>query len=159
MSSTMNCCAASGNDNNQTFVVQGYVPPQGANMNLATSSVVMGDYFRAMGIPLLRGRYFTDADKAGAQLVLIVNHKLAQHYWPNQDPIGKRLRVGTAEMKTPWLTIVGEVADIKLSAPDEPTKEEYYLPVDQMEEDIGSLASPGDMNGNGGYIVLRSTFA
>ena len=80
-------------------------------MNLATSAQVMGDYFGAMGIPLLRGRYFRDADNAGAQLVLIVNRKLAQHYWPNQDPIGKRLRVGTAEMQTPWLTVVGEVAD------------------------------------------------
>ena len=79
-----------------------------------------------MGIPLLRGRYFTDADKAGAQLVVIVNQSLAQHYWPNQDPIGKRMRVGTQEMKTPWLTIVGEVADVKLSSPDETTKEEYY---------------------------------
>jgi putative ABC transport system permease protein len=150
---------ASNNNNNQAFVADGYVPPKGAGMNLATAAQVIGDYLPAMGIPLLRGRFFTDADKAGAQLVVIVNRKLAQHYWPNQDPIGKRLRIGTQEMKTPWLVIVGEVADIKLSAPDEPTKEEYYLPVDQMEEDIGSLASPGDMNGNGGYIVLRSTFA
>jgi putative ABC transport system permease protein len=147
---------ASGNNNNQTFVVEGYAPPKGANMNLATVAQVNGDYFPSMGIPLLRGRYFTDADKAGAQLVMIVNQKLAQHYWPNQDPIGKRLRIGTAEMKTPWLTIVGEVADVKLSSPDEPTKEEYYGPVDQAEEEVGSLASPDDLNGNGGYIVLPS---
>jgi predicted permease len=117
---------------------------------------VTGDYFSAMGIPLLRGRYFTDADKAGAQLVVIVNRALAQHYWPDQDPIGKRLRVGIPEMKTPWLTIVGEVADVKLSSPDETTKEEYYEAVDQAEEAIGALASPTDLNGNGGFIVLRS---
>jgi putative ABC transport system permease protein len=59
-------------------------------------------------------------------------------------------------MKTPWMTIVGEVADVKLSSPDEPTKEEYYGPVEQAEEAIGALASPGDLNGNGGFIVLRS---
>jgi predicted permease len=147
---------ASANSNNQTFVVEGYIPPQGASMNLATVAQATGDYFRAIGIPLLRGRYFTEADKAGAQLVVIVNQKLAQHYWPGQDPIGKRMRIGTAEMKTPWLTIVGEIADVKLSSPDEPTKEQYYEPVDQAEEEIGSLASPGDLNGNGGYIVLRS---
>jgi predicted permease len=147
---------ASGNNNNQTFVVEGYVPPQGASMNLATVAQATGDYFRAMGIPLLRGRYFTDADKAGAQLVMIVNQKLAQHYWPGQDPIGKRVRIGTPEMKTPFMTIVGEVADVKLSSPDEATKEQYYESVDQAEEVIGSLASPGDLNGNGGYIVLRS---
>jgi len=48
------------------------------------------------------------------------------------------------------------VADVKLSSPDETTKEEYYEPVDQAEEEIGALASPGDLNGNGGSIVLRS---
>ena len=149
---------ATNNNNNQTFVAEGYVAPKGASMNLATVAQVIGDYMPAMGIPLLRGRFFTDADKAGAQLVVIVNRKMAQHYWPNQDPIGKRIRIGTPEMKTPWLVIVGEVADIKLSSPDEPTKEEYYLPVDQVEEGLGALASPGDLNGNGGYIVLRSTF-
>ncbi|HEY1901111.1 MAG TPA: ABC transporter permease [Terracidiphilus sp.] len=147
---------ASGNNNNQTFVVDGYIPPKGANMNLATVSQVVGDYFRAMGIPLLRGRYFTDADKPGAQLVLIVNRKLAQHYWPDQDPIGKRLRIGTAEMQTPWMTVVGEIADVKLNSPDEPTKEQYFEPVSQAEEDFGTLGSSGDLNGNGGYIVLRS---
>jgi putative ABC transport system permease protein len=149
---------ASNNNNNQTFVAEGYLAPKGASMNLATVAQMTGDYLPAMGIPLLRGRFFTDADKAGAQLVVMVNRKLARHYWPNQDPIGKRMRIGTPEMKTPWLVIVGEVADIKLSSPDEPTKEEYYLPVDQVEEGLGSLASPGDLNGNGGYIVLRSTF-
>jgi putative ABC transport system permease protein len=147
---------ASGNNNNQTFVVEGYIPPQGAIMNLATVAQVTGDYFPAMGIPLLRGRYFTESDKAGAQLVMVVNQKLAQHYWPGQDPIGKRLRIGTLEMKTPWLTIVGEVADVKLTSPDMPTQEEYYEPVDQADEMLGALASPGDLSGNGGYIVLRS---
>jgi predicted permease len=147
---------ASGSNNNQGFVVEGYTPLKGANMNLATVAQVTGDYFSAMGIPLLHGRYFTDADKAGAQLGVIVNRALAQHYWPNQDPIGKRLRVGVPEMKTPWLTIVGEVADVKLSSPDETTKEEYYEAVDQAEEAIGALASPTDLNGNGGFIVLRS---
>ena len=123
---------ASNSNNNQTFVAEGYLAPKGASMNLATVAQVIGDYLPAMGIPLLHGRFFTDADKAGAQLVVIVNRKLAQHYWPNQDPIGKRMRIGTPEMKTPWLVIVGEVADIKLSSPDEPNKEEYYLPVDQV---------------------------
>jgi putative ABC transport system permease protein len=147
---------ASGNNNNQTFVAEGYVPPKGAGMNLATVSTVMGDYFSSMQIPLLHGRFFTESDKAGSQLVLIVNHKLAQHYWPNQDPIGRRLRIGTPQMKTPWLTVVGEIADVKLGAPDEETRDQYYAPVVQIEEAIGTLAQPGDVNGNGGYIVLRS---
>src|SRR5215470_864534 len=147
---------ASGNNNNQAFVAEGYVPRKGENMSLATVASIMGNYFTAMKIPLLRGRYLAEADTAETQLVVVVNRKLAEHYWPNQDPIGKRLRIGTPEMQTPWLTIVGEIADVKLNSPDAETKEQYYLNITQMEKAIGSLASPTDLNGNGGYIVLRS---
>jgi len=148
---------ASGNNNNQTFVVEGYVPPKGAGMNLATVAQVEGDYFGSMGIALLRGRGFTEGDKSGKQAVIVVNHKLAEHYWPGKDPIGKRMRIGTEQMQTPWINVVGEVADVKLSSPDEPTKEQYFLPVAQLEDDFGTLANPAtDLNGNGGSIVLRS---
>jgi predicted permease len=147
---------ASGNNNNQAVVAEGYVDPKPGNVNLATSSQLVGDYFRTMGTRMLQGRTFTDADLADRQLVVIVNRKFAEHYWPNQSPIGKRMRIGTPEMQTPWLTIVGEVTDVKLSAPDDPTKEQFYIPVDQAEAGIGSLGSPEDLNGNGGYITLRS---
>jgi predicted permease len=147
---------ASSDNSNETFVVDGYVPPAGAKMNLATPMTVMGDYFRAMGIPLVRGRYFTEADRPGAQLAVVVSRKFANHYWPGQNPLGKRLRIGTQEMPTPWLTVVGEVADVKLGAPDSQTKEEFYQTVEQAEAAIGSLATPSDLNGNGGDIVLRS---
>jgi predicted permease len=147
---------ASGNNNNQAIVAEGHVPQKGENLNLGTSSQVIGDYFRTLGIPLLQGRSFTDADRAGALLVVVVNRKLAEHFWPNQSPIGKRMRIGTPEMQTPWMTVVGEVADVKLSSPDDATKEQFYQPVDQVEEAIGSLGQPGDLNGNGGYVALRS---
>jgi putative ABC transport system permease protein len=148
---------AGGNNNNQTFVVEGYTPPKGADMNLATVTQVIGNFFPAMGIPILRGRFFTEADRHGSQLVLIVNHELAEHFWPGQDPISRRLRIGTPEMQTPWMTVVGEVADVKLTSPDEPANMQYYTPEEQVEDDIGSLGSPTDLNGNGGYIALRST--
>ena len=146
---------ASNSNASETFMVEGYVPPKGAGLNLATPIVVHGDYFHTMGIPLLRGRFFTDADRANAQLVAIVNRKLAQHYWPGQDPLGKRFRIGTREMQTPWLTVVGEIGDVKLGSPDTDTKEQFYQPLEQLEMSIGSLASPSDLNGNGGYIVFR----
>ena len=132
-----------GVNNNQTFVVDGYIPPPGADMNLAT--VYAGRWAtssRPWAFSLLRGRFFTDADHAGTQLVLIVNHKLAQHYWPNQDPIGKRIRIGTPQMQTPWLTVVGEVSDTQLLSPDNPATEQYYMPVEQAEEAVGSLGPP-----------------
>jgi hypothetical protein len=86
-----------------------------------------------------------------------VNHGLAEHFWPGQDPTGKRLRLGTPETQTPWITVVGEVADVKLTSPDEPANEQYYTPEDQGEDEIGSYASPTDRIGNRGYIVLRSS--
>jgi predicted permease len=147
---------ATGSSSNSAFIAEGYAPPKGANINLATTVVVQGDYLQAMGVPLLAGRFFSQDDTANTQLVGIVNHKLAQHYWPDEDPIGKRLRVGTQEMQTPWITIVGEVADVKENSPDLPDKEQFYQPVRQIEKAIGSLASPTDLFGNGGYIAVRT---
>jgi predicted permease len=147
---------AAGSNSNSAFVVEGYVPPQGANMSLATVPALQGDYLPAMAIPLLSGRFFTPADNADSQLVAIVNHKIAQHYWPGSDPIGKRLRVGTPEMQTAWVTIVGEVADVKEDSPDAPDKEQYYVPAEQVRRSIGALASPADVFNNGGYVALRT---
>ena len=149
---------ASGNTNNSTFVVEGYVPPKGANLNLATTVTVEGNCLQALGIPLLSGRFFTPADTAETQLVAIVNHKFAEHYWPGSDPVGKRLRLGTQETATPWLTVVGEVADVKEGSPDLPSKEQYYQPVAQYEKSVGPFASPADLNGNGGFIAVRTGF-
>jgi predicted permease len=138
------------------FVAEGYVDPRGPDRTAASPSAVIGDYFKVMGIPLIRGRYFTEADTAGSQLVVIVNREFAQHYWPHQDPIGRRMRIGMLKSGTPWMTVIGEVADAKLNSPDADAAEQFYQPVAQLEKDSGSYASPTDLNGNGGYIVMRS---
>ncbi len=147
---------ASGNNNNSAFLAEGYVPPKPGELDLATTIQVEGDYFAAMGIPLLRGRTFTPADKEGAQLVVVVNHKLAQQSWPGQDPVGKRFRIGLEKLQTPWATVIGEVADVKESSPDIPTKQQFYMATRQSETFLGALANPSDLNGNGGYIAVRT---
>jgi len=147
---------ASGNNTNSVFVAEGYVPAKDAPMDLATTIAVEGDYFQALGIPLLRGRFLNQDDKEGAQLVVVVNRKLAEQSWPGRDPIGKRLRLGTEKMPTPWALVVGEVADVQEGSPDQQFKQQYYFPVAQSEQLAGSLASPTDLNGNGGYIALRT---
>jgi putative ABC transport system permease protein len=147
---------ASGNNSNSAFLAEGYVPRQGEGLNLMTEITVQGDYLQAMGIPLLAGRFFTPADTENTPLVVIVNRKAAEHYWPGADPIGKRLRIGMQETQTPWLTIVGEVADVKENSPDAPSKEQCYQPIKQTEKSVGALASPADLNGNGGFIALRT---
>ena len=70
-------------------------------------------YFRAMKIPVLAGREFTDDDVAGGQMVAVIDQNLARQYWPNQNPIGQRLRRGS---RAPWATIVGVVGHVKQSA-------------------------------------------
>jgi ABC-type antimicrobial peptide transport system permease subunit len=117
--------------------------------------MVLGSYFHAAGIPILRGRDFTDADRAGSQLVVIVNRTLAEHYWPGQGPIGKRLHWGLKETPLSWMTIVGEIGDVKQSAADAPTREQIYQPAGQFTTSLAPFAAPGSLNGNGGSIVLR----
>jgi predicted permease len=146
---------ASGDDGRATFAPEGYIPPKAGTLNLAWMSQVMGDYFRAAGIPIIRGRDFSDADNANAPLVVIVNRTLADHYWPGQDPIGKRLHRGPAGANLPWLTVVGEIGDVKQEAADAPTVNQYYVPVRQVKAGVGSFATPSMLVGRGGSIVLR----
>jgi predicted permease len=140
-----------------TFTPDGYIPPKGAGLNLSWVPVVMGNYFQAQGIPIIRGRDFNSGDGlAGAPLVVIVNRTLAEHYWPGQDPIGKRLHRGPERATTlPWLTIVGEIGDIKETAADSPTLNQIYIPTSQAKADAGSFAPPGMLVGNTGFLVIR----
>ena len=145
--------------NNNGFVVEGYVQPKGQLVNLADVTRAEGDYFRAMGISLLRGRTFNPGDNAKGLLVAIVNRKLAEHYWPGVSPIGKRMRIGTNQTETPYMTVVGEIDDVKLSAPNdnEPTREQYYQPVEQGNAALGQFARPSDLSGNQMYVALRTS--
>jgi predicted permease len=142
-------------DNRATFTPQGYIPPKGAGLNLAWIAQVMGDYFGAAGIPIVRGRAFTAADNATAPLVVIVNRTLAEHYWPGQDPIGKRLHRGPAAANLPWVTVVGEIGDLKQGGADAPTLNQFYLPSSQIKTGAGSFATASFVTGGTGSIVIR----
>jgi predicted permease len=143
-------------DVNWGILIEGYLPRGPDEKQLAAPFQVVGDYFRAMGIPLLRGRYFTDADNANSQMVAIVNHEFAEDYWPHQDPIGKRLRAGSLKTPTLWMTVVGEVADAKLGPPDQDARVQFYQPAAQEVKEFGELAPPTALSGNSGFIVARS---
>jgi predicted permease len=147
---------AAGDWGGIAITVEGYVPQKGSGLNIATVSLMQGDPFQALGIRLLRGRFFADSDKADSQLVAIVNRKLTEYFWPGQDPIGKRLRRGMPETPTPWLTVVGVVDDVKLGSPDGATAEQFYQPVTQQVISEGAFASAGELTGTFGYIVLHS---
>jgi predicted permease len=150
---------ATGYGGGIAITVEGHVPQKGAELNMATVSLMRGDPLQTLGIRLLRGRFFAESDKADSQPVAIVNRKLAEHFWPGQDPIGKRLRRGMPETPTPWLTVVGVVDDVKLGSPDGGTVEQFYQPVTQQVVSEGAFASAGELTGTFGCIVMHTDTA
>jgi len=150
---------AAGNNWSIAFTIEGYVSPKGAELNMAAMSLVESDPFEALRIRVRRGRVFTESDNATSQLVAIVNRKMAERYWPGQDPIGKRLRRGLPETSAPWMTVVGEVDDVKLGSRDAETMPQVYQPVTQTVASEGIFASVGELSAADGWIILRSRMA
>jgi len=111
------------------FTPEGYQPPPGAGLNVDKHSAVLGDYFQAMGIPLLRGRLFTAEESVNASPVVIISESIAKRYFGGQDPIGRRLKWGPEQSDSPWLTIVGVVGEVKHGALDRETMPHTYTPV------------------------------
>jgi len=96
--------------------------------------VVGPDYFRAMGIPLREGRFFTAQDTQQSMRVVIVNEELARTQWPGKDPSGRRLRVNLSGK--PWLTVIGVVGNVRTEWPMPKFRQEFYLPYTQYPWDL-----------------------
>jgi predicted permease len=94
---------------------------------------VSADYLPTIGIPLLQGRNFDERDDERAQPVAIVNETMARQYWPGEDAVGKRFKVGTPDSE--WRVIVGVAGDVRQMGVDAPVKAEMYLPYPQMTTD------------------------
>jgi predicted permease len=92
---------------------------------------ISADYFRAMGVALRSGRYFSESDNGQSAQVTIVNETMAREFWPNEDAVGKRFKHGGADSNRPWMTIVGVVADVRQMGVDVPVKAEMYMPYKQ----------------------------
>jgi putative ABC transport system permease protein len=104
--------------------------------------VVDSAYFRTLGIPLLRGRGFTEADRAGAPHVVLINRAMAERYWPGADPIGHRIRPpGMDEHASEWLTIVGVVGDVHDRGLDSPPAPAMFIHYPQRPENLPSGAT------------------
>jgi putative ABC transport system permease protein len=121
------------------FSIEGHPPISIEEWTGHNGNVISPNYFRLMGIPLRKGRYFTAQDRVGAPGVAIIDEQMARCYWPNEDPIGKRLKWGGPN--APWLSIVGVVGDVKRATLDAKTRMGSYLPYLQVpEEEIAELS-------------------
>jgi putative ABC transport system permease protein len=107
-------------------VVEGYQPQPGEDMEIGLN-VVGPQYFETMRIPILRGRSFTEADRAGAVPVIIVNDTFARRYWPGMDPLGKR--VSANGPRGPFRDVVGIVPTGKYNTLGEEPRPFYYVPL------------------------------
>ena len=112
------------------FLLRGQTLAKGAQAPEADNRVITPGYLHTMNIPLLRGRNFTDADRAGTQQVVIVNQTFATQFFKGKDPVGEDLNLGGAD-KPDWWHIVGVVGDVKAFGQDQPTHPDIYKPFEQ----------------------------
>ena len=110
----------------RVFLVEGHNPTDPNDTSNEQWRAVTPNYFTALSIALRKGRHFTDQDRDGAPEVTIVNESFASRYWPDQDPLGKRIKM-TGDNR-PWITVVGVIGDIKHFALDQNAKPEMYFP-------------------------------
>ncbi|MCM3901968.1 MAG: ABC transporter permease [Pyrinomonadaceae bacterium] len=149
-------------DNWTAFAIEGRPVPQGQQQQAATRAV-SNDYFRTLRIPLRQGRFFTNADarvalplirwyeqqpypehfkESQAVPSVIINETMAKLYWPNENPLGRRLSI----IFSPWLTVVGVVGDVRHNGLNTPPNPEIYL--SQLQEPQSSMAVMMRTEGN-----------
>lgn len=115
-----------------SFSIEGKTVAPGSSDPIVPLLFISPDYFNVLGVPLLDGRPFNDADKAETPPVVIINKTLADHYFPNENPVGKRFKVGGGEKNSnPWMEIVGVVGDVKYTGLDAKPESTYYVPIAQ----------------------------
>jgi len=116
-----------GSNSSTAFLIEGLPDPPPGQEFSGRYRVCTPNYFKTMGIAVLKGRSFTDQDKAGAPLVVIINETLARRYWPDTDPIGKRMRYPGPLDENPWMQVVGVAQDVKHEM-NLPITEDFYTP-------------------------------
>ena len=126
------------------FIIEGRPTPKPGDAPTATYRVVFPGYFRTMRIPLVHGRDVADADRDGAQKVVVINEFMAKKHWPGEDAIGKRIALGD----TAWVTIVGVAKNTVREQWSSPAEEEVFLPFAQVR---GFLTDAGS---HYGYLTL-----
>ena len=127
--------------------IEGGAPPPPGEKITVSYRVIDPNYFRTLGIPLLRGRYFTEQDNDETHGVVMINQTMARRYWPNEDPLGRRLQPQFPPGEVPWrpastntwLTIVGVVGDVKDDSSSDETAPEMYLPYLQNPSSLMSI--------------------
>jgi putative ABC transport system permease protein len=125
---TISTLPLSANATDTSFLIEGQPQPPPNQQPVAWYNSVSPDYFRAMELPIIRGRSFTERDNEKSPLVVIISETMARRYWPNEDPLGRRIGRGPDR----WREIVGIVKDVKHFGLDAATPATMYFPMQQV---------------------------
>ena len=128
------------------FTIEGKKPPPGQEFHARYHSATP-DYFRALGIPLVRGRFFTEGANQNAPLTLIINDTMARRYWPHEDAVGQRMTFSDTPKEKDWMTVVGIVGDVKDKPASSGAEPAFWWP---------ALQVPFVMNGGQMSVAIRS---
>ena len=154
VSQTWGAIPLSGDDE-QLFWLDGQPKPANQNdMKWAIDYIVEPDYLKAMGIPLLRGRFFTAQDNPHSPSVVVIDDVFAGKYFPNQDPIGKRINLNSSNQLAEIVGVVGHVKQWGLDSDDQQSlRSDLYIPCAQMPDDFIAMAPSGSA------VIVRSEHA
>lgn len=144
-------------ENEGGFLIEGEQPPPGHEFH-ARYHFASPDYFRALGIPLVSGRFFTDADNHDAPAALIINATMARLYWPHGDALGGRVSFEDNPKEKDWMTVVGIVGDVKDQPASGGAEPAFWWPMAQvplLNGGVMSVAVRSDTGTSGLANVLR----
>jgi predicted permease len=128
------------------FSIEGREPVSENEDLSADRRMISPEYFNALGIPLIKGRYFTEHDNQASAGVAIVSESLARRFLGNQDPIGKRIKLGGRDSTRPWLSIVGIAGDVRDTALELDARPCVYVPYPQFPSLSMSLVARTDVD-------------
>jgi putative ABC transport system permease protein len=143
-----NVIPLSGNHNDEVILAEGYQMKPGESIISPLMMDISPGYFEAMGISMLKGRSFDERDSENAPLVVIVDERLAQHFWPNSDPVGRRMYLPQdpkdllkVDEHTTWLTVVGVSRTLRYEQMDKgATVGGFYRPISQDPDNSFTFA-------------------
>jgi putative ABC transport system permease protein len=140
------------------FNIQGRPPKKIGEYSIANYRVVSAGYQQVLRIPLMQGRWITDADREGAPPVVVINARMAKTFFPNESPLGQHLQVGgTPENSVPWMEVVGVVGDVKEALGMDATAE-FYVPYRQADAVLPVLALSVVLRTAGDPLTVAGAF-
>jgi putative ABC transport system permease protein len=120
----------SGHSSGRGFTIEGRAIERGIQPGCQLQNV-SAKYFQTLHVPLISGRFLSEGDGADSPRVAVVSQRLAQRWWPNESPIGRRIRLGGPASKEPWMTIVGVAGDFTHDTFDRNPRTVVYVPMEQ----------------------------